>query len=285
MPLGRGLSFEINALNDRGSVLVSIIEKHLKKARFHDKFVITATKGVSQVSDMTAGAGAATQTTSLAVTGIKGTIIPSEEFFREEERSKQNSIFSILREIKNIFAHEGSGQLGLYGSFGYDLTFQFEEIQRNNERSSNGDTGASGRDLILFFPDEIFVMDNQRKTSFKVKYDFTDVTGLSGSEVDPGMKLLPGYAEYSQQQDSQEVLSDSKGPRSTTNLARAASISRYVPAAKDKVFEKRDYPKGYFADSVKVAKNEFRVGNLFEVVLSQAFREELKVYPSKIFRR
>ena len=63
------------------------------------------------------------------------------------------------------------------------------------------------------------------------------------------------------------------------------NVSRYVPAAKDKVFEKRDYPKGYFADSVKVAKNEFRVGNLFEVVLSQAFREELKVYPSKIFRR
>ena len=245
---GRGLSFEINALNDRGSVLVSIIEKHLKKASFHDKFVITATSGVSQVSDISSGSPLVSD---IAVTGIKGTIIPSKEFFREEERSKQNSIFSILREIKNIFSHEGSGQLGLYGSFGYDLTFQFEEIQRNNERNSN--SGASDRDLILFFPDEIFVMDNQRKTSFKVKYDFTDVTGLSESEVDPGMKFLPGYSEYSQHRVSEEVQTGSNGPRSTTNLARAASISRYVPAVKGKVFEKRDYPKGYFADSVKVA--------------------------------
>jgi anthranilate/para-aminobenzoate synthase component I len=52
-----------------------------------------------------------------------------------------------------------------------------------------------------------------------------------------------------------------------------------------KQFERRDYPKGFFAESVKVAKNEFRVGNLFEVVLSQAFREILKVKPSKVFRR
>lgn len=276
------MSFEINALNDRGSILVSIIEKHLKKERFHDKFLISATSGASQVSDMTTGAP---QVKDIAVTGIKGTIIPSEEFFREEERSKQNSIFSILREIKNIFSHEGSGQLGLYGSFGYDLTFQFEEIQRNNERNSNDGAAAGDRDLILFFPDEIFVMDNQRKTSFKVKYDFTDVSGLPESDLDASMKALPGYAEFSQQRVSEKASSEGHGPRSTVDLSRAASISRYVPAAKGKVFEKRDYPKGYFADSVKVAKNEFRVGNLFEVVLSQAFREELKVLPSKIFRR
>ena len=50
-------------------------------------------------------------------------------------------------------------------------------------------------------------------------------------------------------------------------------------------FEPRDGIRGKYAESVVLAKEEFRVGNLFEVVLSQAFREKLKVKPSTIFRR
>ena len=58
-----------------------------------------------------------------------------------------------------------------------------------------------------------------------------------------------------------------------------------MPADANVKFDPRDGAKGKYADSVVVAKEEFRVGNLFEVVLSQAFRELLKVKPSTVFRR
>ena len=281
-------------MNERGSVLVAIIEKHLKQPKFHSKFEISSFSGVTQASGGSHDS-TASSVKDIAVKGIKGNITPSVEFFREEERSKQNSIFSILREIKNIFSHDDSGQLGLYGSFGYDLTFQFEEIQLNNERKRGNGEGKSDRDLILFFPDQIFVLDNQKKKSFTIKYDFTDISGVTDSAAVEESKKLPGYAKYIETREQDKLVAGidasvhtdtaSEAPTSTQHLARAASWSPYVPAAEDKVFERRDYPKGFFAESVKVAKNEFRVGNLFEVVLSQAFREVLKVKPSKIFRR
>lgn len=276
----RGLDFEIKALNERGSVLISIIEKHLSKKQFHDKFTISTFSGTSQASDLT-------QTVrDLQVIGITGKVIPSKQFFKEEERSKQNSIFTILRELKNIFFHEKSGQLGLYGSFGYDLTFQFEEIELNNLRKVGE---KKDKDLIMFFPDKIFVQDNQKKTAFTIKYDFTDLAGQSESDLDAELKEVPGYSEYmnkkGEDNDQGTVSKEQKGLKSTRDLPRVASYSPYVEAGKDKLFEKRDYPKGYFAESVRVAKNEFRVGNLFEVVLSQAFREVLKAKPSVVFRR
>ena len=263
-------------------MLISIIEKHLKKKQFHDKFEISTFSSSTQATDLS---GSMRESQVMA---IKGRIIASKEFFKEEDRSKQNSIFTVLRELKNIFFHEKSGQLGLYGSFGYDLTFQFEEIELNNLRNANKDAGSQkDKDLILFFPDKIFVQDNQKRTSFTVKYDFTDLTGLAESEMGAELKVLPGYLEYlekkregGEENDEAEV-----GLKSTRDLPRLASYSPYVPAGADKAFEKRDYPKGYFAESVKLAKEEFRVGNLFEVVLSQAFREVLKAKPSVVFRR
>lgn len=42
----------------------------------------------------------------------------SEEYFPEEERSRQPSIFSVIRAIVRTFHSEGDPQLGLYGAFG-----------------------------------------------------------------------------------------------------------------------------------------------------------------------
>ena len=44
-------------------------------------------------------------------------------------------------------------QLGLYGAFGYDLTFQFETVALTQRRD------ATQRDLVLYLPDEIMVID------------------------------------------------------------------------------------------------------------------------------
>jgi len=52
-------------------------------------------------------------------------------------------------------------------------------------------------------------------------------------------------------------------------------------------FKRRDTPKGSFQKSVEKAKREFAVGNLFEAVISQTFRNALdeKSPPSVLFRR
>jgi anthranilate synthase len=177
---------------------------------------------------------------------LQGSVIPSNRYFPEEERSKQPSLFSVVRSLKELFSSDDAGQLGLYGSLGYDLTFQFEPVEIVNKRDSEQ------RDLVMYLPDEILVVDNQKKGAWKIKYDFSSSADLK---------------------------------RTTAGLPRTAAESRYEPAPAGVRFSTRDGPKGKYAESVTRAKEEFRVGNLFEVVLSQAFREVLQCKPSKVFRR
>jgi anthranilate synthase len=223
---GRGFDFKITALNDRGLVLLLLIRQHLSK--FREEFSIE-----SEIEKDT----------------IQGSVKQSKKYFAEEDRSKQPSLFSVVRVVKDLFASPDAGQLGLYGALGYDLTFQFESIQLSAERD------AGQRDLVMYLPDEILVVDNQKRGAWKIKYEFSD--------IDNAGKTLS----------------------TTTGLPRIAAVSPYIPADANAKFSPRDGPKGQYAETVVKAKEEFRVGNLFEVVLSQAFREVLKVKPSIIFRR
>ena len=106
------------------------------------------------------------------------------------------------------------------------------------------------RDLVLYLPDEILVVDNQKNDAWKIKYDF-------------------------------EI-----GEHSTLGMSRDASESKFKFSEEvSSAIQKRDVEKGKYAESVVKAKEEFRVGNLFEVVLSQVFREKLNVKPSTVFQR
>ncbi|KAL7439764.1 hypothetical protein ACHAXM_006828 [Skeletonema potamos] len=59
------------------------------------------------------------------------------------------------------------------------------------------------------------------------------------------------------------------------------------PSNKGADFLDRDTPRGDFTKSVDRAKHEFKIGNLFEAVLSQTFRKKLdkEATPSKLFRQ
>ena len=87
--------------------------------------------------------------------------------FTEEERSRQPSVFSVLRAILALFRSERDGHLGFYGAFGYDLTFQFEPVRRRLERE------ARQRDLVLFVPDEILTVDHRREVAMRYRYEFS----------------------------------------------------------------------------------------------------------------
>ena len=217
---GKGYDFKVTALNERGVVLSDIIRAYLKQ--YPDMFQISS-------DDST----------------LTGMVLKSDGTFAEEDRSKQASLFSLVRAIKDLFYGTDAGQLGLYGALGYDLTFQFEPIVMKTPRDSDQ------RDLVMYLPDSILVVDNQKRDSWKISYDFTDITTT----------------------------------KTTTSIDRAPAKSAYIPADIDAPFVARDIDKGKYAESVVRAKQEFKVGNLFEVVLSQSFREKMKCKPSVVFRR
>ena len=98
-------------------------------------------------------------------------IPPTEEFFAEEDRSRQPTVFTALRAITGLFQGDDP-HLGLYGAFGYDLSLQFEPLRLNHARRDDQ------RDLVLHLADELVVVDRKRETSHRMSYDFV-IDGMS----------------------------------------------------------------------------------------------------------
>jgi anthranilate synthase len=96
---------------------------------------------------------------------------PTEEFFTEEERSRQPTVFTVIRAVCGLFASDDP-HLGLFGAFGYDLSLQFEPLRLRRQRP------ADQRDLVLHLADELIMVDRKRETSHRLSYDFV-VDGVS----------------------------------------------------------------------------------------------------------
>jgi len=230
---GKGDRCTIKALNSRGRVLLNPVMDAMEE--LHSSGMLSAVAMEGDVIDV-----------RVAPPAEVGT-------FSEEERSKQPSLFSVVRSLVDLFGYDseesGDLQLGLYGAFGYDLTFQFESIRLAQERDPNQ------RDLLLYLADEIVVVDQSRHSAWTVSLDFT----------------------Y-----------DSK---STKGLRHKGSTTQFLAFDENPnnggKFSPRDTPKGDFTQSVARAKHEFKMGNLFEAVLSQTFRRKLdkESTPSRLFRQ
>ncbi|MET1415199.1 anthranilate synthase component I [Roseibium sp. HPY-6] len=206
---------EIRALNERGKVLVPAVADALKPLDVIDTF---------SASDDT----------------IVLTVKKPDRLFNEEERSRQPSTFSIVRALKDLFSCDDD-QLGLYGTFGYDVAFQFEPIDLKLERPDDQ------RDVILFFPDEILIVDHHGKRAYVLEYDFS-VNG-----------------------------------RTTKGLERTGQSRPYTPANRDP--GRGDHEPGEYAKLVEKAKDYFRRGDLFETVPGQTFYEPCANPPSAVSRR
>jgi anthranilate synthase len=135
-----GRKVDFNPLNARGEVLCQMLARVMGQQDFWEDFQITG--------------GA-----------IRATLKPLPGFFSEEERSKQPSVFSILRALVEEFRHPDDSRLSLVGAFGYDLLFQFDPIQL---RLPRGDR----KDLHLFFCDDIYYMDRKKEQIERFQYDF-----------------------------------------------------------------------------------------------------------------
>ena len=102
---------------------------------------------------------------------LAGRLKPLPALFPEEERSKQPSVFSILRALTEEFRGEEDSRLGLLGAFGYDLLFQFEPIEKKLPR-------AGHKDLHLFLCDDIWYMDRKKEQVERYQYEF-ELAGAS----------------------------------------------------------------------------------------------------------
>ncbi|MFN4008578.1 MAG: anthranilate synthase [Pannonibacter sp.] len=205
----------IRALNGRGRVLMPVVARVLKA----HADVASLTESDSRID--------------LVVKTPDGP-------FREEDRSRQPSTFSVVRALKELFACDDD-QLGLYGAFGYDLAFQFEPIELKLKRPDDQ------RDVILFLPDEILIVDHHAKRAYVLEYDF---------EVDG---------------------------QTTQGLPRDGEKQHYQPANEDP--GRGDHEPGEYAKIVDRAKEYFKRGDLFETVPGQTFYEPCANPPSAVSRR
>ena len=142
----RGGSVTARALNGRGLVLMPVIAAAMRRV------------GTEVAQDNSKKRGVLDELTVHVPEGDGG--------FTEEERSRQPTVFSVLREITAAFGCEDP-HLGLYGAFGYDLAFQFEPVRLEQDRSDDQ------RDLVLHLPDEIYVVDLRREEAIRYSYEFT----------------------------------------------------------------------------------------------------------------
>ncbi|MGL5873598.1 MAG: anthranilate synthase [Xenococcaceae cyanobacterium] len=209
-------SFTFKALNDRGLILLIFLAD-----RFYRH---------PQLMDVLRDRNSLT-----------GFIRKSDRLFSEEERSRQPSVFSVVREIISVFESDEDEQLGLYGAFGYDLVFQFEQMSKRLKRADNQ------RDLVLYLPDELVIIDYYLQKAFRLQYEFETKYGSTNG--------LPRTGEAI----------DYKGKNSTPQ-----SDSDHLP--------------GEYEEQVNIALEYFRRGDLFEVVPSQSFFKHCENKPSDLFR-
>jgi anthranilate synthase len=214
---GQGRSFRVEALSARGRALLPL--------------VLPALEGHPHLADLAISAGA-----------ISGRVIDAAGPFPEEERTRQPTLFSLVRALIAHFASPEDPHLGLYGAFGYDLAHQFEPVPRRLPRAPDA------RDLLLYLPDRLIVVDHARRVATEHAYAFDTSAGPSDS--------LPA--------------DNAPAPFNPVTTAPPPACD-HVPGA---------YPA--IVERVRALCHS---GDLFEAVPSQTFAAATAGPPSAIYRR
>jgi anthranilate synthase len=218
--VARGRTLEVEALSARGAVLLPAIAGALRGARALERLDAEGDR-------------------------LRAEVRPAAGSFAEEDRTRQPSVFSLLRAVLALFASDADPYLGLYGAFGYDLVFAFEPIPLRLPRA------ADQRDLVLYLPDEIVVVDHRKECAERRRYELA-----IGGAATAGLPREP-------------VVGDPV--RGGGRRAGLALVSDHAP--------------GEYAAVVEAAIERFRAGDLFEVVPGQTFSLPCAAKPSELFAR
>jgi anthranilate synthase len=206
----------VRALNARGEILLAPVARSLKAAG----------------RDVGAIANGAFEATLGAV---------PDRVYSEEERTRRPSLFTLLRDVVAAFRSNEDPNLGLYGAFGYDLVFQLDPFEKVQERA------ADQRDLVLFLPDELLVVDHLKEAATLIRYDFK----VDGHD--------------------------------TTGLPRDTEEAKARPGRDPKMAQ--SHAPGEYAASVRAAQEGFKAGDMYEAVLTQSFYRRCDAGPATLFRR
>ena len=259
-----GLGFLVDRLDEtRGVYLSSGVEDPDRYARFDFGFVDPPLELISRENRVSVRALNRRGTVileilkpslcadpSVSVTGDEADrldleIAPSERVFAEEERSLQPSVFTPLRTLLAAFEGIDDNFLGLYGAFGYDLIFQFERMPLRIDRS------AQDKDMHLYLPDRMYVLDRQKEIAALYSYEFArDSLATLGIPFEAGEPV----------------------PVSATGAAAGTSGGAESDLA-DQEYE----------GLVNIAREHMRVGDIFEVVLGRTFRTPFGHRPSAMY--
>jgi anthranilate synthase len=229
--IARGRTITARALNQRGLVLLPVLAAAL-----------------GRVGEVVSGERYA-----------EVTVAESDEVFTEEQRSRQPTVFSALREIIAAFRPGPDGNdpvsrdehLGLYGAFGYDLAFQFEPVRQRLERD------PAARDLVLHLPDQVWVVDRKRETATRFSYEFETRAGRT------------------------EGLPRRDDPAGDGEPEEGGAAGGLVPVLRDLP---PDPVPGRYAQVVAQAREKFARGDLFEVVPGHTFYSRCPA-PAAFFER
>jgi anthranilate synthase len=170
--VGHDRTLALNALNERGSVILRLLNPLLENHAHWD----------------CEPAAAASLTLRLK---------PLADRFPEEERSKQPSPFSLLRVLVREFRNPADSRLMLAGAFGYDLLLQFDPIRQRLPRRDQ-------KTLHLFLCDDIYFMDRKKEIIEHYQYDFDGSAG-STAGLD---RASPGVAKSKKAPTPAEIVSD-----------------------------------------------------------------------------
>ena len=259
----RGIDFLIDALNDtRGAYLSSGVEDQDRYARWdfgfidppvevvahQDKFRLTALNGrgvplLAMLRPLLLKAPNI-KLKSEDETNLFLTITSPNRIFAEEERSRQPSTFTPIRTLMAEFRGMRDDFLGLWGAFGFDLIYEFEQIPLTMPR------GDEDKLLHLYLPDRIMVLDRRLEEAHSYEYEFTRRTqttiGLSETAFS-GIKKIAAS------------MSNSKGEITSDHA-----------------------PEDYMA-KVEMARKRMHIGDIFEVVMSRKYQAAYHGQPSDIF--
>lgn len=173
---------------------------------------------------------------------VVATVKARELGLPEEERLRAPSALSIVRALIAATKLDEPSPLGFYGAFGYDLVFGLEELEARLPRDDEA------RDLVLFFADDVVVVDHARDAAHRHTFELS-----VGSVTTEGL------------------------PR----RAMAPIRERAVPERR----EAAEPDPERFRDGVRRAKEAFAKGDLFEVVLSHTFERRTDETGSALFAR
>ncbi len=218
-----GRRVTIQALNRRGEILLPEL--------------FLALNGCQEIEDLQSAHDA-----------IQLTIVRDEAPLEEELRSRRPGVFSVLRQLIACFASPKDPYLGFYGAFGYDLTFQFEDVERFQQREQGS------RDLVLYLPDQIVVADHRIQQALCYSYEFVCCSWTA-----------------------------SKRTETTGGFKRSGASEAYTPGIHCP--RECDHEPGEYSAQVNRALDYFRRGDLFEVVPGQCFYAPCKDSPAEVFLR